>query len=35
GIEAVLIDRRGAIEDSAEKPIKSLYELLKLDIKHF
>ena len=31
GIEAVLIDRRGAIGDSAEKSIKSLYELLTLD----
>ena len=27
GIEAVLIDRQGLIKDSAEEPIKSLYEL--------
>ena len=27
GIEAVLIDRRGATQDAGEKPIKSLHEL--------
>jgi len=30
GIEAVLIDRQGIMKDSAEEPIKSLYELLTL-----
>ena len=32
GIEAILIDRRGAIKDSEEKPIESLYDLLTRDI---
>ncbi len=30
GIEAILIDRQGIIEDSVEEPIKSLYELIAL-----
>jgi len=31
GIEAVLIDRRGVMQNAGEKPIKSLYELFTLD----
>jgi len=33
GMEAILVDRRGAIQDNEEQPIKSLYELLKLFVK--
>ena len=29
GMEAILIDRRGTIQDTEEQPIKSLYELLR------
>lgn len=29
GVKAILIDRRGTMQDAGEKPIKSLYELLE------